>query len=144
MKVRSLKRIAADLSLGVAVASQVGLSRAASRLARGGAVASLFASGLAMAQSNGIITGIQNATTTLKAIISFITILGVATGLGFVFSAAMDLYRKEKGGRDEITWGSISTKVLAGVVSMALTYFAVQLVATLGGSQADIGRTLGN
>lgn len=111
--------------------------------ARAGGVGAALLGGTA-ALANGLITGIQNATTATKALIGFISILGVLVGLGFMFSAAAAMYKKNDNSRDDITWGQIVGKAVAGAVSLALTYFATQFVITLGGSASDIGKGLGS
>ncbi len=144
-KMSKLGRLIGDLPLRAAVWAQTMAPSTADMrtAARAGTVGALLAAGLATAQTNnGIITGITNATTTVKAIIAFISILGVLVGLAFMFSAATDMYKKHNDQRNDITWGGIVAKAVAGAVSMALVYFGTQFVLTLGGSNADIGRTL--
>lgn len=114
--------------------------------ARTGLVGTLLVSGAAAMAQAGLATGFQNATSLVKIIISFIAVMGVLGGMGFMFSAAADMYKKADGsGRgDDITWAKIAMKWAAGAVAMALTYFGTQVVLTLGGSQGDIGRVLAN
>jgi len=148
----NLKNIAGrvnDLTLRAAVWSQVNAVPSASDMQvagkLGAAGALLLAAGVATAQtSNGIITGVTNATNTAKAIISFIAVVGVLAGLGFMLAAAMDIHKKHNNSRDDISWGMITGKAVAGAVALALTYFGTQLVVTLGGSASDIGKSLAN
>lgn len=104
----------------------------------------LLAQSLAVAESNGLLTGITNATTGVKALIGLIAVVGVLAGLGFMFAAASAMYKKHNNSRDDITWGDITMKAVAGAVCMALVYFGTQFVVALGGSASDIGKTLGS
>ena len=148
MTYRSIKAAIGEGALRALVWSHgIAPSAADMRLAtRAGVAGGLLLSGTAAMAQAGLITGFQNATTLVKTIIVFISVLGVLGGLGFMFSAAGDMYKKADGtGRgDDITWAKVATKWVAGAVAMALTYFGTQVVLTLGGSQADIGRTLTN
>lgn len=101
----------------------------------------LFAWGLASAQ--GLVQMFNNASVVVRAIIGFISLAGVLVGLGFVFNALVKMWKKHNDDRNDISWGSIVGQAAAGSGCMALTWLAVQFVLTLGGSQSDIGRTLG-
>lgn len=106
-----------------------------------GACASpLFAMSPALAQ--GFINGFQNLNTLAQAAIGLLILLGVLGGLGFILGACFSLYKKYDRGNDDIGWGKIGIQLAAGGLGMALSWVGVQIVETLGGSEADIGRQL--
>ncbi len=96
--------------------------------------------GASGARAQGLISASQNLTSLFGTVTTALIALGVLAGLGFMLKGLMDLASKTARGNDDITWGSIASKIGGGGLAMALGWLGVQVVETLGGSGGDIGR----
>lgn len=92
------------------------------------------------ARAQGLISAGSNVERLVQVGITIIIAVGVLAGLGFILKGLWDLTSKTARGNDDITWGSISSKIGGGGLAMALGWLGVQVVETLGGSAGDIGR----
>lgn len=100
----------------------------------------IFLSSASRAQ--GLNNSVSNIGQLIDGVIVVLVFAGVLVGLGFIFVGLKDTASKTTRGNDDITWGSIVSKIGAGGALMALSWLGKQVVETLGGSAGDIGAGL--
>lgn len=99
--------------------------------------------GTQMAHANGgLSTFFTNANSVGQMVIKFMILVGVVVGLGMILKGLLDAMKIGKAGHDDITWGSVLTKLVVGSAAMALAFIGTMLVTTFGGSESDIGKGL--
>ena len=112
-----------------------------SQSAQIGAGIGLLAQGMPV-MAQGFIKGFGNMNTLLQLGVGLLVTLGLLGGLGMILGGLVSAYKKYDRGNDDVTWAKISMQVAAGGFAMALGWVGMQVVETLGGSSADIGRSI--
>lgn len=93
--------------------------------------------------AQGFVRGMSNLNTLMQVMVGLLITLGLLGGLGFIMGGLWAAYKKHnERGSDEITWGKIAVQIGVGGLAMALGWVGVNVVETLGGSPADIGRSI--
>ncbi|MEJ8837585.1 hypothetical protein [Ramlibacter sp. AN1133] len=122
-----------------AVASPATPTRASARI--GFMLGTIVGPSLAGAQ--GFITGFQNLNSLGSQVVALLTVIGLVGGLGMILGGLFSAYKKyDNRGGDDGGWGKIAVQIGAGGLGMALGWVGTNVVATMGGSASDIGKSL--
>lgn len=87
-------------------------------------------------------TMLTNGNMLAQKILTFILYGGVVIGAAAIVYAGTMMWKKAGDRGDDITWNKIMLVILGGGVLSAASFFMVQIVSSMGGTQSDIGRTI--